>query len=656
MEPNIGARFNIKTLLVSIVCLIGAAGGSYTLYRDFNASGKAGQGPPLAKVERKESKVRRKAASSYIWSNVKLTEDLYKKDSIQTSSSSAVAIRLKGGALLELGENSLVVLDDIENLSLNFLRGSVVVRSETGDKKISVGSDGKTKVEALKIRLEKPESQSYLFTASQKPKAVLFQWQVIGTMADATILQVSKDKNFSAANTVSIEASQKTQSVLEPGNYFWRVVSSSQVLTETRQFRITSVAPLNPVWPSVMQKVPTWGENTEVQFRWTLPQSNSANTDENFFNKATHWIEVAKDAQFKAIQTKQEITPSALSAIIPKIPSGTYFYRIASAYPEHVVSSRIERFTVEQAKKLALEMQIPEDQATFESGQPMRFTWNCDASSIDYQFEIENSSGLKVVSQKLKAQSFSWKNPSTAGTYRWKVTALWQNQKIAETSWRNFALFTGKPIALVSPAQNQAIHYWGDPTKFKFTWKEDSSAKSNQTYLVQVSTDPSFKEKTISAKTSNTTFASSDLKLPEGLLHWKVTLVDEAGHAIKTSTPISFNYGIHPPLRAPASATPPEGSTLNLLELEGTPTATWEAVPDAEGYEITLSKAGKVILRTVTEKPKLELKGLGEGKYTYSIKAIDKIKRRGQPLEIKQFNVTYGDPLAAPQIISPEVQ
>src|SRR4051812_38228192 len=95
-------RSGLKTALVALSCLAGAAAGGYLLYQDFQQSGGAGTGKPMAKVERREAKVRRKAASSFAWNNVRSDEDLFKRDSVQTSANSAAAIRFSDGTLLEL--------------------------------------------------------------------------------------------------------------------------------------------------------------------------------------------------------------------------------------------------------------------------------------------------------------------------------------------------------------------------------------------------------------------------------------------------------------------------------------------------------------------------------------------------------------------------
>src|SRR4051812_12956486 len=87
--------------IVVVFCLLGAASAAFLLYLDLHATGRAGHGAPMAIVEKRESSVRRKAAGSYVWSNVEALEDLYRRDVIQTNSDSSAVIRFADNTVLE---------------------------------------------------------------------------------------------------------------------------------------------------------------------------------------------------------------------------------------------------------------------------------------------------------------------------------------------------------------------------------------------------------------------------------------------------------------------------------------------------------------------------------------------------------------------------
>ena len=96
------------------------------------------------------------------------------------------------------------------------------------------------------------------------------------------------------------------------------------------------------------------------------------------------------------------------------------------------------------------------------------------------------------------------------------------------------------------------------------------------------------------------------------------------------------------------------------------PVASWSEVRDAEAYELTLYSgaanggrdpaSGRILMRKIVPKTSFELKGLGPGQYLWTVKAIDRLKRRGSPMALRSFSVTYGEVLGAPESVSPEVQ
>ena len=217
-------RFDSRTTLVTLGCLFGAIYSSYLLYQDIEDRG-ARTGTPMAKLERVEKKVRLKPAQSYIWGGVKANEDLYLKDSVQTAPTGAASIRFTDGTRLEIGENSLVIIDSVENLSLNFLRGSVIVHSQSGDSRITVGQDGKTTVVNLPVRLISPEALSGFYVGQGALKTIEFSWDTsLKPGEDAPdAIEVSTDRDFHAPNveTLKVVPGKKVASAqLHSGDYF----------------------------------------------------------------------------------------------------------------------------------------------------------------------------------------------------------------------------------------------------------------------------------------------------------------------------------------------------------------------------------------------------------------------------------------------------
>ena len=95
---------------------------------------------------------------------------------------------------------------------------------------------------------------------------------------------------------------------------------------------------------------------------------------------------------------------------------------------------------------------------------------------------------------------------------------------------------------------------------------------------------------------------------------------------------------------------------------------TWAAVKDAEEYEVIVTQRAvrspastaaipdRVVYKGITTKTALELKGLKPSNYVWTVRAIDRLKRKGEATQERGFSVTYGDVLKSPEVTSSEVQ
>lgn len=671
MGSRASSAFNLKTLLVVAGCLAGAAAGAFMLYRDYNLAGSAGVGDPLAKIERRQDKVRRKPGNSFKWSSVQESENLYKKDSVQTGTGSAVSIRMNDGSVLELGEDSLVVIDSLENLALNFQKGSLVVRTAKGDSKVSVGKNGKVTIEELPVRLVKPDPLTQFFVPEKTTKPIRFAWEPrqlkdpsSQKLPDAFVVQVSPDRAFKPERTQSVVAegaggASEITSQIKPGKYFWRVVAQEdkKVLTEIAQFRVTEGFALKPSWPGAGEKVVVFGEDNPVQFRWSRPPGLSGDGDDK---RISHHLEVARDEAFSQVVVTEEIAAGGGVATIKKIPEGAYFWRIRGQYPDLMVPSRVERFALEKAKKVLVDLGKPDEAQAFEVQPQVRFNWSADAPEAEFLFELKGKDGKTLVSQKSNATAFAWKDVNE-GVYQWRVSALFKGNSVGESAWRKFSVFKGRPLALKTPENGKEILYWEEPVEFRLAWDADPllAEQPEFQYQLELSREADFKTRLGGVQTRQPSVASAQLKLgaptPAVPLFWRVKVVDGSGLAIKTSPAQRFTYGVHPPLRAPASTSADAPRTFNVIEMETDPVVTWAPVEGAEGYEVTVKLGEKTVLTKVTAETRLEMKGLVEGKYSFMLRTIDRLKRRGDPA-LKGFTVTYGEPLGAPDSLTPEVQ
>lgn len=663
-----------KTPVVALFCLLGAAAGSHFLYLDMNASGAKGVGTPMAKLEKHAAKVKRKVSTSYVWSPVQFEEPLYRKDSIQTGNQSAATIRFNDGTAVEVGEDSLIVIDDVANLSLSFLRGSVVVRSSTGDTRITKDKEGRTKVEELPVQLLSPDRMTSHFSAEGASKPIRFSWK-LRSSDQRYSLQISKDRSFKPQRTQSISIDPgvaEHTAQLAPGGYYWRVVGENPSLAEARYFVIRSALALRLTYPLAQERQSIFSKESPLSFRWSLPERAESRAsmakDEEF--RGDHTLEISTDPEFSRIDRSEKINPLASSALLKGVPEGTHYWRISSRYSDILMKSKSEPFIVDAAKKLAITLNSPDEKSVSELLPQFRFIWSSNSLDTEYRLDLVDAKTQKPIQGfQGRANAYLWKTPA-AGLYQWRVTAHHQGEVIGESEWRTFSIVPAQKLALKSPQDNSQFRFWKDPPQIEFEWAKDPLLEQEgYSYRFELSADPAFKKKLFEKALKDGRISSSEFKLGQGLHYWRVLVVGTPDMVVKTSEALRFDYGLHPLLKPPASSRAESGEIHNYMLSRKDPVISWGEVQEAKGYEVTVftSAAGnrsvasadggsKILLQKTTTETQLELKDLGDGDVFWSVKAIDPVGRRGEASAAKKLTITRGAPLEAPEVTTVEVQ
>lgn len=674
MDSSLSRAFDLKTALVSAICVVGAAYSSYLLFLDLNSTGGRGVGKPLARLEFRENKVKRKTASSFVWTNVQDQEVLYRKDTVQTGNASSAKIRMNDGTVLEVGENSLVVIDDTKSLALNFLKGTVILHDAIGDRKISSDGKGVTKIEEFAFRLVKPESLKRFYVLEKAVRPIKFSWQP-RPGSDAQVssqelkLEISPSKTFQAGSTQVIKINASTSefnSNLSPGRYYWKLSNNERALTEISRFEVISLSPLVPVWPNSSQKILIWGDDGQIQFRWAVPSTSKPDAyDESAHSEIDHWIELATESDFKNVILKESISALSASATLRAVPFGTSYWRIRSQFGDLEILSTPEKLIAEQTPKLSLQLDNPDPDVQLALPSQLRFNWTADSKEVEFQIEVQNKAGKQVISNKSQTTAFAWKNPPD-GTYRWRVVAFWKTQNVGETAWRDFSIYKGSPITLSLPDKDQDIRYWTEPVPVQFQWTHDPLLdQENYSYVIEAGLDPDFKKPLLSEKIRDAKFSGKFSISTEAIFFWRVRLINEEGQSIKSSETSRFKYGVYPLLPAPVGVQPENAKVYNALEEDVTPIAAWTEVKNAQAYQVTLwadtvpgrnPASLKMILQTIVDKPMVKFKSLGANRYYWSVQPIDPLKRFGKAMPTRSFTITYGDVLDAPLSLTPEVQ
>lgn len=666
IAPNpLNRQFEAKTLLVILLCSGLAAFGGYRLYSDLDSGGLVHHGKTMARVERREARVRYKTPASFVWETVEQDQSLYEHESVQTGHASAAVIRMSGGATLELGENSLIVLNEVDNLALNFVKGSAVVHESSGDRQISMSKDGKVSVEKLNIRLLNPGPLAEYFVSGGEAKSIQFEWDKPGEF----FVEVSRDRTFSAARTdrIPADAGKKTFAAksLAVGNYYWRVTGADGTHSQVRVFRVSTASPLQLLSPSAMERVRAFGDVADLQFRW-MPSQTSLATNPD----VRHQLEISADPAFKKVEETQDVFPNSGNAIVRTAASGSLFWRIRSHYGDLVLSSPVEKFTLERTDKVLLELLRPAENDQLALGAPVRFTWNANAGDLEYAWEIQDSKGTRLATSKGPVPGTLWKDTGP-GAYRWRVVASWNGKSVGESSWRPFSISSGSPLVLLTPAKDEKFVFWEKELPLSFRWQKDALLERPEySYVIEVAADREFKG-TLLTKTSRApqlaeaTIPPSAIPDEPRAFFWKVKVTDSSGKIVKTSEPLSFFYGRYPRLAAPQSVMP--AAIFNLRDDKKVPLIEWAAVEGAKGYEVSVFRiepknngrgpaAEQVIVKQLVPDAKFEFSKLPVGKYHWNVRALDRIDRPGQPSARGEFEVSYGKPLRAPKVRSAEVQ
>jgi len=643
-----------KIFVVSVFCASGAGLSGYLLYCDLFQISLGGKGKTMAVVENQNSLVKRRASSSYLWNRTQKGQDIFQRDSILVGPESSAVLRLKEGSLLEIGENSLIRLDDLQQLNQNFMRGAFVVRSEKGDQKLTIDKSGKVKKEALTVRLLLPGAQAKVYSLPGKPGEVTFRWKPFRTDVNNLSLQVSPDEEFPAMRTQSfalVDASATEKTVpLTPGRYYWRLTGPEAPVTESRSLRVAEAKPMKPVWPTTLP-VETWKEGGGVDFRWVPAASPE------MLQQGEHHLDVARDAEFKEIVRTEKVSGLSGSYRLNELPEGEYFWRVRSRFGDVAVTAPGQKITLQKVAKLPLTLLQPEAGYASLPPEKMSFRWDFDRLDARFTLEIEKRKDEQwqpLTAIKSARRQLGWKKPSP-GEYRWRVLAqpTKGDDVMGESEWREVSFFEMKPLITLLPAAKQKFQFWTTPDSLELKWEPVTGA--NLEYEIEYSLSAGLKHQVQRFRTRESSFVLEGKTLVAGTYYWRVKAMTSTNQPATLSEVQSFELSPFPLLSAPANAFPKTGETLAVMQMEKDPDLGWDAVPEAVSYEVTLKNAKGISLTEKTTGPAFSLKGFSAGKYDWSVRAIDRAGRQGEEMAWRQFTLHFG-PLPAPKSVISEVK
>ncbi len=368
----------------------------YFLIQDFRGEYSGSQGEKeIARVINSSQDVKRRPSKTFMWYEVKEGQTLYARDSMRTGEDSSLELGFSDGSQLQLGQSSLVVLEEAsKSPSVHLISGDLQFSSgKTGlaiqldnkildtrhasgrmsrsgeinnlivDKGQVVISDRSTHRSAVihdhQLAQLKPggvlneESSVSLRAELVTPKAntivregeVQFQWRALQKLAQVH-LELAKDPYFTASLGPSSTPNALLLSdkrTLLRGTYYWRLKDAGRVISDTAKFTVVQNSPLNLIQPQ-QKSVLSHDDSSELLFEWSSSP---------YFQDYTLWL--AQDSQFKNRVQTQKVHRGSSCFLKVDVP-GSYFWKVEAFAPDpadHEVSGTHE-FTLRGPQTLTI--------------------------------------------------------------------------------------------------------------------------------------------------------------------------------------------------------------------------------------------------------------------------------------------------------------
>jgi len=651
MDPAAIAPSRLRTKAIVAVCVTGIVVGIHLLSQDVITGGDFRRGKPLASVEEAGEGVKRKPSGTYLWTAARTGDALYRRDTVRVGESGFALLRMPDGTKLELGPESLVVIDDLAAASVQFVRGSFILRGKAGDTAITVAR-GKTESRTLDVRLLEPSPGARHYHEKAAAARIAFAWQWRGQSAPPAdlLIELSQNPSFKGdMRRIAAGIAAGATAEVTTGRFFWRLATAGKAVSPVRSLEVVEVSPLAPLSPSRGERVVAWGKGARQGFRW-IPSRISRGVGAP---PGEHRLEVATDTRFAEPVVSQTVDPVSGSALVDGLPDGPLFWRLISEFDGARIASTIVPFQHSRASEIEISLTLPKDGARLEARPDLPFEWNGASREVEYQLEIDTG-GRASIRLRGTETGARWLNPQQ-GVLSWRVVALKENQIVGASPRRRLVLDPAHPLAVTAPADGQRFLVWTDPSAVRFAWDAAENVRE-PAYQLKLSTDPALGRGNRILLSQQTEIAPKDWKLGPGEYYWKVDVVEEGWRVVKSSRVSRFLVAHFPPLPPPRLLGAPNQVYFLGDREEALPSIGWDEVAAAKGYEVRLTRDNRLVRRELIEGRKLALGELATGSYRWEVRTQDPLGRLGEPSKPGTFSVDFGARLDAPEDTDWEVE
>lgn len=605
--------------LIPLMLLVLTAVFSFLLYRDMTYTPAPSGMEQIGNVSYKYKKAERKYAAIAIWDGLDQMAPVYDHDSIRTVKRASAKIHFLNGTVVNLDEDTLVVINIDENgSSISFekgsisasgisdvniktkdavlsLNGTVAIQEKNGQVAVSMSSgsaqlkkDGKTLdlvqnqqvsvgdremiLQDVQVIHKSPVPGSIIVSGETTP--VVFSW--INRSRGDAVLEISKSTDFSSFVYRKPVHGNEASLPLQEGEYYWRLKKN---LTETNYWKVSVIhqpAPV-PALPAKNEKIIYRDRMPAVKFMWTGNPKASSYTIEISGTKDF------KNTVFRSTTVQREY------AFTGTLPDGTYFWRVKADYPFASVSEAgpSSSFSVIKQKELPTPvLRFPNKGTELSSltadsrGISMGWTGNPEITSYTLQLSKDRHFRNIESEEYTHANSFSLKKELTEGTWYWRVKG---KNSTTETPFSETSFFNMKkviPVTLSCPQEGEEIHDIETGGKTVFQWQDPNRGSK---YRLLIARDPEMVS-VIKRQDTDTTRLSIK-NLPGGKLYCSISLISLTGE-ISSVSPVR-KFFLVKGLEAPQQIYPGTRATVDLLSRNEL-VFRWTSVPGATAYDFTL--------------------------------------------------------------------
>lgn len=681
---------------------------SFLLYRNITKRVKESENPVVGVISFKVNRVQRKFDGEVVWESIPTQAVIRNRDTIRTEKLSEAVLTLEDGTEIEIGENSMIVVDfSDKKYNLNFAYGSVGARREGGTADITIQSgdtainmkDGEislnkfgdkidinvTEGEAKLIKgqeqkeLEKNQSatidkdsvniknQNIVLTqpndrsiiiAEKDSENINFKWEILNPSIKNIRLLVSRDLRFKKLELNNLMNNTNFNYSFKPGVYYWKLqyIDSQNLTTETitQRFTILKKPEIRVFSPENGSKIPINPDFPKpVLFSWSPLESVS-----------NYKLEISTDPELKnIIQSKETRIPSIG---ILNLDEGSYYYRITaiSSIPDikNIESNVINFLVTQETSNQPPKLIEPKDRSIISllaiQEKGLLFSWGDTPGSVQYKIQISQNTNFNPIywEDELNQNFIRWNPEGSLGLFYWRVISKMKGGNELTSNFNQFSIEQNLDLIPLKPFKNAVVDFIEDG-KVVFNWKP---LPTGLNIKLIISKDENFENKLLDewVKGSGVT-----LNLPEpGEYFWK--LVWE-GKNSKLESEV-FSFQLRQPILAPSILFPLNGERIDMTnsnELQ----FRWTDVREADSYQIRLLDITGFIekeilnLKTKTNFYRFtDLTKLNQGKFRLEVKAIRVSQSRTGSLESIESKPTRSDFFITiqtgkiPRILTPE--